>query len=698
MKQYWKHTALALALLAALSGCAAPGGSSSGSGPSDSGSGQSLQTHLNEFTLTKLRMSGRGESSEDYKLAFFAPETLEGAEGFVVCWSVKDLETVWDYLADLSYEEILNLDKPTNRAYIITDLSYCDGVGNTLNTAQKDLVTGEPFSQAGTHYFYAAVFGKEGLLSLDCAPQTAYIPPTAGNLTFTRSGSAVTGSFDSTTDGAISKNYVFLSNRGYSAIRAQLEEATPQILDEFVEKGAALAFENGAHTPFTLDLSTMPLLSGEKWDRTTCCYVYVASASDTELLGLNYCDSRLITPEELPQSSGTVGTGRGIIFPNGGAAPIGSGRSSILSTSQAIFDRFPDTPRVAILGGASGSEKELWGHVHLDTDAKDSFMTRFAEAGFEAVYLPLTAENRDTIGSDPYFAALVASCHGVYFTGGDQSLGMTSLLNAEGQLNAVGQAVVDLYSRGGFLAGTSAGAHMLGDRCFQDSDSHQALTHTVPTQVELSDKGVLCGPEGALYSGLPCALEASGHSLVFDSHFGARGRLARLAVMQKAAQADFAIGLDESTGLAVSDGVGTVYGSGTVTILDRSGAEYTGTEDRFGVKNLRVFLLSPGDRFEFSRAAVTPSQAKSPASGALETEQPQDLLSADSAQTRALITFSLSGDSELTCPLTAGQESFTARFRKDASFAAHMGQRKYTPGVLADLPQATASGILLDLT
>ena len=696
MKQYFKYTALALALLLALTGCGAPSGSFSGSAaPSSS---QSMAEHQNEYTLTKPRMSGRGNSSEDYKLAFFAPESLEGAKGFAVCWSVEEFDAVWNHLSGLSCAEIMALDKPTNRAYIITDLSYCDGVGNTLNTAQKDLVTGEPFGQAGTHYFYAAVFGEDGLLSLTCAPQTVYVPPTAGSLTFTRSGSTVNGSFESSTEGDIAKNYVFISNLGYSAVRAQLEGADPKILADAVEKGAALAFENEEKTDFTLDLSTSPLFSGEKWDGTSCCYVYVASVSDSEFLGLSYCDSRLITPDVLPQSSGTIGDGRGIIFPNGGAAPIGSGRSSILSTSQAIFQHFPDRPRVAILGGASGSEQELWGHVHVDTDSKDSFMTRFGDAGFEAVYIPLTAQNRSTIGRDPYFAALVSSCHGVYFTGGDQSLGMISLLEADGGLNRVGEAVVDLYSRGGFLAGTSAGAHMLGNVCFQDSDSHEALTHPVPTQAELSAKGVLCGPEGALYEGLPCAVDASGRSLVFDSHFGARGRLARLAVMQKASGADFAVGLDEATGLAVSDGVGTVYGSGTVTILDRSGSEYTGKKNHFGVKNLKIFVLSPGDSFDFRTAALTPSKAKSAAAPTLEAEQPEDLLGADSTQTRALLTFALSGAQELTCPLTAGEEDFTATLRKGPDFAAYAGQRKYVPSVLADLPQACASGILLDLT
>ena len=274
---------------------------------------------------------------------------------------------------------------------------------------------------------------------------------------------------------------------------------------------------------------------------------------------------------------------------------------------------------------------------------------------------------------------------------------LCKLLDSKGGFNAVGRAVLDLFDRGGLLAGTSAGAHMLGNICFQDADSHEILTSPVPTKAQVSAEGVHCGPEGAVYDGLPCAVEASGHSLVFDSHFGARGRLARLAVMQSSTGADFAIGLDEATGLAVSGGVGTVYGSDTVTILDKSGAEYTGNDKAFGVKGLKLVLLSPGDCFDFNTGAVTPSKAKSPAAPSLEPEQPKDLLGDSSVQARAVITLALSGQQEQTYPLDAGGQSFTAVLNKTGSFAAFAGQRTYSGSGLTDLTQTTVSGMELDI-
>ena len=246
-----------------------------------------VNPQFNEYTLTKLRMVGKGDESSGYKVAFFPPETLDGAEGFLVFYSVREFDEVWEYLSSLTREEILALDKPANRAYVMTDLSYCDGVGNTLNTAQKDLITGDDFTEPGTHYFYAAVFGADGLLSLEKAAQTAYIAPSAGKLSFTREGSVLTGTFASDTEGEIETNYVFLSANGYAAVKEQLSGADRAALDALSNSGCALRFDNAGSTEFSLDLSEQKDLDGNAVDPARCYYVYVASASAETLMGVS---------------------------------------------------------------------------------------------------------------------------------------------------------------------------------------------------------------------------------------------------------------------------------------------------------------------------------------------------------------------------------------------------------------------------
>ena len=333
-----------------------------------------------------------------------------------------------------------------------------------------------------------------------------------------------------------------------------------------------------------------------------------------------------------------------------------------------------------------------------DPPSVRSFEHRFADAGFEAVYIPLTAENRDTIGSDAYFASLVSSCHGVYFTGGNQSLGIYALQNADGDWNAVGQAVQDLFARGGFLAGTSAGAHMLGSVCFQDADSHAALTHAKPTEAVLTAAGVVCGEEGALYGGLPCDAAACGAALTFDSHFGARGRLARLCTMQRSGGAAYAVGLDEATGIAVTGGVGTVYGAGTVTVFDNRSAVYGNDDSHFSVSDLRVFVLSAGDQFDFTSGTLIASSAKEAPAESAAPEQPEDFLSSGSAQTRALLTFALSGEKSIQYPVAADGEEFTLHVEKSDDFSVVSNEKNYAASALSDLPQCAVSGLLLSIS
>lgn len=651
----------------------------------------------NAHSLTQLRMVGKGDEAAGYKLAFREPENFDGVEGYLVMYSVRPIGEVWEYLKGMTREELAGLDKPANRAYVIADLSYCDGVGNTLNSAQKDVVTGLDFSEAGTHFFYAAAFGASGVLSLEQAGQTVDIAAYAGQLRLCADEDTVSGSFAGSEDGVIDKNYLFFSAEGFAGVKDRLKNCDRQTLDDMAGKGWAHSFANAEYTEFSLEKAALRDMEGRPLSQNDFYYAYVASASAGEMIGVSYCGDSFVTPDILPESSGSIGTGHGILFPNGGAAAIGGGRSSIISTSQEAFRTFPDTPKVAVIGASSGSEREIWAYFYQDDASVKSYKDRFADAGFEAVYIPLTAENARSVGNDEYFAALVSSCHGVYFTGGDQSLGICALLQEDGGYNAVGRAVQELFGRGGFLAGTSAGAHMLGSVCYQDADPLKVLTHTRPQQAQPARAGVSCGPEGAIYEGLPCDKEAAGASLAFDSHFGARGRLARLCVMQRSGGAAYAIGLDEATGIAVTDGVGTVYGAGTVTILDGKAAEYGGDAARFSVSNLRVHILSTGDRFDFAAGRVMPTGTRAEIEEKPTAERPECLLEGSSAQTRALLTFAASGEAEISHEVAADGVRFEIVLGRGEEFFVLADEKTFAAPALSDLRRMAVGDMVLSI-
>ena len=69
-----------------------------------------------------------------------------------------------------------------------------------------------------------------------------YFAPTAGRLTFTRSGSTLSGSFESEPGGELEKNYVSLSPNGFDAVKEQLAAADPAFMDALVKQRQSALF------------------------------------------------------------------------------------------------------------------------------------------------------------------------------------------------------------------------------------------------------------------------------------------------------------------------------------------------------------------------------------------------------------------------------------------------------------------------
>ena len=168
--------------------------------------------------------------------------------------------------------------------------------------------------------------------------------------------------------------------------------------------------------------------------------------------------------------------------------------------------------------------------------------------------------------------------------------------------------------------------------------------------------------------------------------------------MQRSGGAAYAVGLDEATGIAVTGGVGTVYGAGTVTVLDNRSAVYGNDDSHFSVSDLRVFVLSAGDQFDFTSGTLIASSAKEAPAESAAPEQPEDFLASGSAQTRALLTFALSGEKSIQYPVAADGEKFTLRVEKSDDFSAVSSEKNYAASALSDLPQCAVSGLLLRIS
>jgi cyanophycinase len=174
---------------------------------------------------------------------------------------------------------------------------------------------------------------------------------------------------------------------------------------------------------------------------------------------------------------------------------------------------------------------------------------------------------------------LIEEAAGLWFTGGDQ-LRLTALLGGTHLL----ERLKERYTHERIvLGGTSAGATAMSTPMIYEGRN---------------DAGFRKG-EIAITTGLQFL-----HDVAIDTHFIARGRIARMAQIIATNPGCLGLGIEEDTAVVVSDGQHLeVIGSGLVTVLE--GAECTTTniyditpETPFSIRGLRLHLLSAGEQYD----------------------------------------------------------------------------------------------------
>jgi len=121
------------------------------------------------------------------------------------------------------------------------------------------------------------------------------------------------------------------------------------------------------------------------------------------------------------------------------------------------------------------------------------------------------------------------------------------------------QAILDLFKNGGVIAGTSAGAAVLGEIVFSarrgSAFPRESLQNPFYNRMTLEDDFLNLVPD-----------------VLFDSHFTERGRFGRLIPMlynifQTSGRHIIGVGIDDRTAICIEpNGYGTVMGSGSVAI------------------------------------------------------------------------------------------------------------------------------------
>lgn len=171
----------------------------------------------------------------------------------------------------------------------------------------------------------------------------------------------------------------------------------------------------------------------------------------------------------------------------------------------------------------------------------------------------------------------------------------------------VDSAIQYVFNNGGVIAGTSAGAAVLGDVDFsaQNGSAYpdEALQNPFYTRMRFENNFLKLVPD-----------------VLFDTHFIERGRHGRLIAMLynlhfNSGRDLVGVGIDDRTAICISpDGIGEVMGSGAVTIFYKDNlTEYsTYSSGKYTIENLKSHILTKGWKFNFNtkEIAFIPSSAK----------------------------------------------------------------------------------------
>jgi cyanophycinase len=241
--------------------------------------------------------------------------------------------------------------------------------------------------------------------------------------------------------------------------------------------------------------------------------------------------------------------------------------------------------RIAVLSMASQSPLEVGEELVAD----------FARHGVAADAIPLYWEDRERSAFDAGIVRRLADAGSVFFSGGDQSRILQTLLQDGIETPALA-CIRSAHASGALVAGTSAGAAIMSSPMILGGSSLAALGIDTPDNPA---DGFGIGPGLGFF---PWG--------IVDQHFLQRGRIGRMLVAARMSEARFAFGVDENTALLVSGSVARVCGESGVLLADLRAA--SGDRLTQSIDGVRVSYLDDGDGFDLERGLIQPAADKQP--------------------------------------------------------------------------------------
>ncbi len=256
--------------------------------------------------------------------------------------------------------------------------------------------------------------------------------------------------------------------------------------------------------------------------------------------------------------------------------------------NQALFEALKPLcqGRIAVLSMASGYPLEV-GQELVDD---------FLHYGFEAELIPIFWEQRETSAFDPGLVDQLARYGSVFFSGGDQTRIVETLIQQGAETPALSM-IRNNHRLGGLVAGTSAGAAIMSGPMILSGTSLNALSAGVSPDAASDEDAFRLG------SGLGFF-----HWGLVDQHFLQRGRIGRLLAGARALDQPMAFGIDENSALLVEGDRGRVVGETGAVFLDLRKARYDC--DGYDISGVSISYLDDGDSIDLARGKPLPATDK----------------------------------------------------------------------------------------
>ncbi len=168
----------------------------------------------------------------------------------------------------------------------------------------------------------------------------------------------------------------------------------------------------------------------------------------------------------------------------------------------------------------------------------------------------------------------------IFITGGDQNRFMQVVLNTP-----VYTAIHDAYKNGSTIAGTSAGAavmgkHMITGNQLLDTTYYSTFYSIVDNNIEFKE-------------GLGLV-----ENVIVDQHFVVRSRYNRLLSAMEEYPKLICAGIDESTALVIHGKTATIAGESQVVYMKNKGKINRGVNGYLRFTDVKVKVFLPGDSFK----------------------------------------------------------------------------------------------------